>query len=96
MANTNNSTPKSVISNSFNMIINRPAQELTKPSTVVNMLKDNVLLTPVNTTPQEGEYKVTIIKCTNCTAELSTDNKTIVVNSVTSSNGKIDISIDVD
>lgn len=96
MANANNSTPKSILSNSFNMIINRPTQEITKPSTVVNILKDNVLLTPVKTTPQAGEYKVTIIKCTNCSAELSSDNKTIVINSVTSSNGKIDISIDVE
>lgn len=96
MANANNSTPKSILSNSFNMIINRPTQEITKPSTVVNILKDNVLLTPVKTTPQAGEYKVTIIKCTNCSAELSSDNKTIVVNSVTSSNGKIDISVDIE
>lgn len=96
MANANNSTPKSILSNSFNMIINRPTQEITKPSTVVNILKDNVLLTPVKTTPQAGEYKVTIIKCTNCSAELSSDNKTIVINSVTSSNGKIDISVDIE
>lgn len=96
MANANNSTPKSILSNSFNMIINRPTQEITKPSTVVNILKDNMMLTPVKTTPQTGEYKVTIIKCTNCSAELSSDNKTIVVNSVTSSNGKIDISVDIE
>lgn len=96
MANANNSTPKSILSNSFNMIINRPTQETTKPSTVVNILKDNMMLTPVKTTPQTGEYKVTIIKCTNCSAELSSDNKTIVVNSVTSSNGKIDISVDIE
>lgn len=96
MANTNDSTPKSILSNSFNMIINRPMQEITKPNTVVNILKDNVMLTPVKTTPQAGEYKVTIIKCTNCSAELSSDNKTIVINNVTSSNGKIDISIDIE
>lgn len=96
MANTNDSTPKSILSNSFNMIINRPTQEITKPNTVVNILKDNVMLTPVKTTPQAGEYKVTIIKCTNCSAELSSDNKTIVINNVTSSNGKIDISIDIE
>lgn len=96
MANTNDSTPKSILSNSFNMIINRPTQDTTKPSTVVNILKDNTMLTPVKTTPQAGEYRVTIIKCTNCSAELSSDNKTIVVNSVTASNGKIDISVDIE
>lgn len=96
IVNRPTSESKSVISNSFNMIINRPTQEITKPNTVVNILKDNVMLTPVKTTPQAGEYKVTIIKCTNCSAELSSDNKTIVINTVTSSNGKIDISIDIE
>ena len=96
IVNRPTSESKSVISNSFNMIINRPTQEITKPNTVVNILKDNVMLTPVKTTPQVGEYKVTIIKCTNCSAELSSDNKTIVINTVTSSNGKIDISIDIE
>lgn len=96
IVNRPTSESKSVISNSFNMIINRPTQEITKPNTVVNILKDNVMLTPVKTTPQAGEYKVTIIKCTNCSAELSSDNKTIVINDVTSSNGKIDISIDIE
>ena len=41
------------------------------------------LLTPVNVTPSENQYRVTL-SCTGCTAELKNDYKTIYVK-----NGKI-------
>ena len=53
------------------------------------------LLTPVNATPSENQYRVTL-SCTGCTAELKDDYKTIYVKNVTASSAKIDVTINVE
>ena len=53
------------------------------------------LLTPVNVTPSENQYRVTL-SCTGCTAELKNDYKTIYVKNVTASSAKIDVTINVE
>ena len=53
------------------------------------------LLTPVNVTPSENQYRVTL-SCTGCTAELKDDCKTIYVKNVTASSAKIDVTINVE
>lgn len=53
------------------------------------------LLTPVNVTPSENQYRVTL-SCTGCTAELKDDYKTIYVKNVTASSAKIDVTINVE
>lgn len=53
------------------------------------------LLTPVNVTPAENQYRVTL-SCTGCTAELKDDYKTIYVKNVTASSAKIDVTINVE
>ena len=53
------------------------------------------LLTPVNATPSENQYRVTL-SCTGCTAELKNDYKTIYVKNVTASSAKIDVTINVE
>ena len=53
------------------------------------------LLTPVNVTPTENQYRVTL-SCTGCTAELKDDCKTIYVKNVTASSAKIDVTINVE
>ena len=53
------------------------------------------LLTPVNATPSENQYRVTL-SCMGCTAELKDDYKTIYVKNVTASSAKIDVTINVE
>ena len=53
------------------------------------------LLTPVNATPSENQYRVTL-SCTGCTAELKNDYKTIYVKNITASSAKIDVTINVE
>lgn len=53
------------------------------------------LLTPVNVTPSENQYRVTL-SCTGCTAELKNDYKTIYVKNITASSAKIDVTINVE
>ena len=53
------------------------------------------LLTPVNVTPSENQYRITL-SCTGCTAELKNDYKTIYVKNVTASSAKIDVTINVE
>ena len=53
------------------------------------------LLTPVNVTPSENQYRVTL-SCTGCTAELKDDHKTIYVKNITASSAKIDVTINVE
>ena len=53
------------------------------------------LLTPVNVTPSENQYRVTL-SCMGCTAELKNDYKTIYVKNITASSAKIDVTINVE
>ena len=90
--------PKKVIeSNNFNVTINRATSpSYVNPSTVIEITKLGVALTPVNTTPTTGQYKVTITNTVNCVAKLERDYKTITVTSATSNKGQIDISINIE
>ena len=73
-----------------------PSAPTTDPSTVIEITKAGVALTPVNTTPTTGQYKVTIENTTNCTAILESDNKTITVTGATSNDGQIDIRVNIE
>ena len=57
--------------------------------------KGITLLSPVNDTPTVGQYKVSL-SCTGCVAKLKEDNKTIYVESVSSSSANIVASINVE
>ena len=89
--------PNKVIeSNSFNVTINRATASHVNPSTVIEIFKLGVALTPVNTTPTTGQYKVTITNTVNCTARLESDYKTITVTNATGNKGQIDIRVNIE
>lgn len=85
-----------LISNSFSITINKPVLETTPLTTQVLIYKGTTQLSPVNTTPSIGQYKVTITGTTNCVAQLQSDNKTIKLLSIISNNGEIEVSINVE
>ena len=84
------------LSNNFNVTINRPIAHSTEPNTVIEITRAGVALTPVNTTPTTGQYKVTITNTINCTARLESDYKTITVTSATGNKGQIDIRVNIE
>ena len=86
----------STLSNNFNVTINRPIEHSTEPNTVIEITKAGVALTPVNTTPTTGQYKVTITNTINCTARLESDYKTITVTNATGNKGQIDIRVNIE
>ena len=89
--------PNKVIeSNNFNVTINRATPSHIDPSTVIEIFKLGVALTPVNTTPTTGQYKVTITSTVNCEARLESDYKTITVTSATGNKGQIDIRVNIE
>lgn len=89
-----------ILSNSFATTINRQSDVPTSLgdslSTVINIYKTGMLLTPVNSTPTIGQYQVSIARTTGCTASVQSDHKTIKLNSVTNNKGTIDISINIE
>ena len=89
-----------IISNQFTTIISRvsgaPATLGDELSTVVNIYKKGVLLTPVSGTPSTGQYAVTITGTTRCTATLEDDNKTIKLLTLTGNTGRINVSINIE
>ena len=87
---------KAVESNNFSVTINRPIVHSTEPNTVIEITKAGVALTPVNTTPTTGQYKVTITNTVNCVARLESDYKTITVTSATGNKGQIDIRVNIE
>ena len=93
-------TTKEIISNKFTTTISRvsdvPATLGDKLSTVVNIYKKGVLLTPVSGTPTIDQYAVTITGTTACTATLEDDNKTIKLLTITGNTGIIDVSINIE
>ena len=98
--NRNTSPPtnpnKVIESNNFNVTINRATPSHIDPSTVIEIFKLGVALTPVNTTPTTGQYKVTITNTVNCAARLESDYKTITVTSATGNKGQIDIRVNIE
>ena len=93
-------TTKEVISNQFTTTISRvsdvPATLGDDLSTVINIYKKGVLLTPVSGTPTTDEYAVTITGTTGCTATLEDDKKTIKLLTITGNTGRIDVSINIE
>ena len=93
-------TTKEVISNQFTTTISRssdvPATLGDDLSTVINIYKKGVLLTPVSGTPTTDEYAVTITGTTGCTATLEDDKKTIKLLTITGNAGRIDVSINIE
>ena len=93
-------TTKEVVSNQFTTTISRvfdvPATLGDELSTVVNIYKKGVPLTPVSGTPTTGQYAVTITGTIGCTATLEDDNKTIKLLTVTGNTGRIDVSINIE
>ena len=91
---------KQILSNQFAATISRvsggPATLGDELSTVVNIYKKGVLLTPVSGTPSTGQYAVTITGTTRCTATLKDDNKTIKLLTLTGNTGRIDVSINIE
>lgn len=100
VSRTITSGPQEILSNRFTTTITRssdvPASLGDSLSTVVNIYKSGVLLTPVNSTPTTGQYQVTITGTTACTASVQSDYKTIKLNSITDNKGSIDISINIE
>lgn len=86
----------SYISNSFSVSVNRPTTGTIEPVSTVNIYKNEKMLQAVNGTPGDGEYKVTITNTTNCSASIKSDNKTILLNSVSGNNGTIEISVNIE
>lgn len=84
------------LSNNFSVTISRPVSSSIQPSTVIEIYKSGTALTPVNTEPTAGQYRIIIINMVNCTAQLESDYKTITATSITGNNGKIDISINIE
>ena len=79
-----------------NMLSNSFMVTVDKASAVIEISKSGNILTPVNTTPTKGQYRVTITGTVNCTAKLGNDYKTITVVDTTDNKGRIDISINIE
>lgn len=86
----------STLSNNFNVTINRPTPSYINPSTVIEITKSSVALTPVNTTPTTGQYRVTIENTVNCTAKIENDHKTVTLLTIIGNSGEIRISINIE
>lgn len=85
-----------IYSGKFTATIDRPVVNKTGKNTQVIIYNKGNLLVPVNTTPTDGQYKVTILSTTNCTARLEDDYKTITLLTSTGNSGEIKISINIE
>ena len=85
-----------IYSGKFTATINRPIVNETGKNTQIIIYNKGNLLIPVNTTPTDGQYKVTILSTTNCTARLEDDYKTITLLTSTGNSGEIEISINIE
>ena len=85
-----------VTSNTFSIRVNKTEVAQTSLNTQVIIYKGTDQLSAVSGTPGTNEYKVSITGTTNCSARLENDYKTITLTSVSSNNGQINISINVE
>lgn len=85
-----------VTSNTFSIRVNKTEVAQTSLNTQVIIYKGTNQLSAVSGTPGTNEYKVSITGTTNCSARLESDYKTITLTSVSSNNGQINISINVE
>ena len=90
------STTATIYSNTFSTTINKTVVAETSNNTQINIYSGTTLLAPVNTTPTTGQYKVTIVDTTNCTAKLEADHKTVTLLTVTGNSGEIKITINIE
>ena len=87
-----------ITSNKFTikLINDGPIQSPAGNSTQIIVRKGFDDLTAVRTTPSTGQYKVTIQSTTNCSAELQSDNKTIIVTKMSGATGAVVVSINIE
>ena len=79
------STQKAIVSDEFMVTIDKESIENNNPSAQINIYKGKSLLKAVSKTPEEGQYKI-----------VSTDNKSILITSMISNKGDIDVLINIE
>ena len=85
-----------IYSNIFTATVNKVVVEETSNNTQINIYNGTTQLVAVDSTPTDGQYKVTITNTSNCTAKLENDHKTITLLTVTGNAGEIQISINIE
>lgn len=90
------STSATIYSNIFTATVNKVVVDETNNNTQINIYNGTTQLAAVNSTPTEGQYKVTITNTSNCTAKLEDDHKTITLLTVTGNAGEIQITINIE
>lgn len=90
------STSATIYSNVFTATVNKVVVEETSNNTQINIYNGSTQLVAVDSTPTEGQYKVTITNTSNCTAKLENDHKTVTLLTVTGNAGEIQISINIE
>ena len=90
------STSATIYSNVFTTTVNKVVVEETSNNTQINIYNGTTQLVAVDSTPTDGQYKVTITNTSNCTAKLENDHKTITLLTVTGNAGEIQISINIE
>lgn len=89
-------TSATIYSNIFTATVNKVVVEETSNNTQINIYNGTTQLVAVDSTPTDGQYKVTITNTSNCTAKLENDHKTITLLTVTGNAGEIQISINIE
>lgn len=89
-------TTTTIYSDKFSSTINKEIIGETSNNTQINIFKGTTQLVPVNTTPIDEQYKVTITDTTNCTAKLEADHKTVTLLTVSGNSGEIKITINIE
>lgn len=90
------STSATIYSNVFTATVNKVVVEETSNNTQINIYNGSTQLVAVDSTPTEGQYKVTITNTSNCTAKLENDHKTVTLLTVTGNAGEIQITINIE
>lgn len=94
---TTSTVTSQVNSNKFNIAVNRANGENElgvngKANTQVIIYKGGVQLTPVNSTPKDGQFKISIDSVQGCTAAIK-NNDTVYINTLTEDTGTVIINI---
>ena len=89
-------TSATIYSNVFTTTVNKVVVDETNNNTQINIYNGTTQLAAVDSTPTEGQYKVTITNTSNCTAKLENDHKTITLLTVTGNAGEIQVSINIE
>lgn len=89
-------TSATIYSNIFTATVNKVVVEETSNNTQINIYNGTTQLVAVDSTPTDGQYKVTITNTSNCTAKLENDHKTVTLLTVTGNAGEIQISINIE